>query len=557
MSQPAIKTFNTTGPCVLSKHYMLPVLPRQSGVDEMIEGEYYFVLHAPRQSGKTTFLKAQTAKINSEGKYYALNCSLMTLRDEQDETIAMSKFVARLNFFLKSSSVQTLKEKAYIYNSLPGMDDPVNKISVFLNNLCEDLDKELVVFFDDSDCLSGSALITFLAQIRESFQIRDQPGNKFPRSMALVGMRDIRDYLIHVRPEEASKGLASPFNIKKEAFTLPNFTQEEIGTLYRQHTKASGQIFDDEAVARAWHWSEGQPWLVNALAYEAVVEILKKDYSAIVTAKIIEQAAENLIKRRDTHIDSLLERLKEPRVGRVMNAVFAGTKLRMSKYADDRQYCVDLGLVALGENDNLRPANALYQEVMSRVLTDSIQSLFDNNIGIKKWNNGKIVFISDILKAFQVFWRENAFLFPLRINEPEIESFKDKISDLDNTNLILEILDLVSRKYDEAVYYLIMMAFLQRVVNGGALVHRQFAEGRGAVDLRVDFKGQKYLIECKIKGRKSEDDSFDQLVGYLDSAGEKEGWLVIFDRDRKKNWDKKITWKTTEVKGFTIHVVGC
>jgi hypothetical protein len=101
------------------------------------------------------------------------------------------------------------------------------------------------------------------------------------------------------------------------------------------------------------------------------------------------------------------------------------------------------------------------------------------------------------------------------------------------------------------------MAFLQRVVNGGAFVHRKMAEGRGAVDLRVEFKGQKYLIECKIKGGESEEKSSDQLIGYLDNAGMKEGWLVIFDRDRNKRWNKKITWKTTEREGFTIHIVGC
>jgi hypothetical protein len=101
------------------------------------------------------------------------------------------------------------------------------------------------------------------------------------------------------------------------------------------------------------------------------------------------------------------------------------------------------------------------------------------------------------------------------------------------------------------------MAFLQRVVNGGALVHRQFAEGRGSVDLRVDFKEKKYLVECKIKGHKSEENSLAQLAGYLDSAGEKEGWLVIFDRDRNKSWDKKITWETTQFEGITIHIIGC
>jgi hypothetical protein len=437
------------------------------------------------------------------------------------------------------------------------MDEPSRKIRIILNKLCEDLDKELVVFFDEADCLPEVGLIPFLTQIRDAYNIRHKPGNKFPRAMALVGMRDIRDYLSQVRPDNESKGLASPFNINKDSLTLPNFTQDEIGILYRQHTEASGQIFEDGAILRAWYWSGGQPWLVNALAYEAVVRILNNDFSKAVTEEIIDEAAENLIKRRDVHIDSLLERLKEPRVARVMNAVFSGISLKASQYADDRRFCLDLGLVSLDENNNLRPANAIYQEVLSRVLIDPIQSMLPTNVGQIKWNDGKTVLISAILVEFQKFWQENAFIFPLRITEPAIKDLKIKIEELDNKDLANEILDLLSRKYDEAVYYVILLAFLQRVVNGGALVRRQFAEGRGAVDICVLFKDRKYLIELKIKGRKSEENHLDQLAGYLNTAGEKEGWLLIFDRDRDKKWDDKITWRTIQHKGFTIHIIGC
>jgi hypothetical protein len=75
--------------------------------------------------------------------------------------------------------------------------------------------------------------------------------------MALIGMRDIRDYIAKVRPGSKSKGITSPFNIKKEALTLANFTQNEIEMLYKQHTEASGQIFEPAAIEQVWHWSEG------------------------------------------------------------------------------------------------------------------------------------------------------------------------------------------------------------------------------------------------------------------------------------------------------------
>jgi hypothetical protein len=501
---------------------------------------------------------AAVDQINEEGAYYALYCSLEELRMITDEDKAMNIIVDNFDDVLRNSKVNAL-ERAIDASFWAELDARrgfrSSPLLVFLRALIARLDKDLVVFFDEADCLTEQPLLSFLSQLRRGFVERAKA--PFPRSIALIGMRNIRDYKAKIRPDSDSLGSGSPFNVITKALTLTNFTPEEIKALYAQHTEATGQVFLEEAVQKAYYWSEGQPWLVNALAREAVENILGHDYGSAITASLIDTAAENLIKRRDVHIDSLLARLKEPRVARVLNAVIAGMTLKESAYNDDRSYCLDLGLVALDAKNNLRPANALYQEVIIRVLTDSVQSLLDESVEQITWNDGKVVFVSDILKRFQDFWRENASSFPLRINDLEIKSFKDKIDDLENKGLILEILDLVSSKYDEAVYTIILLAFLQRVVNGGALVHRQFAEGRGAVDLRISFKKQKYLIELKIKGRLSQAKSLDQLARYMDASGEKEGWLVFFDKTQDKSWDKKITWETIKHKELTIHIVGC
>jgi hypothetical protein len=301
LSDSIIKVFNTAGPCVPSEHYMLPVLPRLPDIYDMIDGKYYFIIHAPRQSGKITFLDILTEKINSDGQFYAIYCSLATLSGVQNENDAISRIVDQINQSLLSSEVEVIQNNAFSYDNLPAMVKPSLQVRTILNQLCKNLDRELIVFFDEADCLSGSALITFLAQIRDAYQIRHRVGNKFPRSMALVGMRDIRDYLTIARDGAKSTGVASPFNIKRKALTLANFTMDEIKTLYHQHTEASGQIFETDAIERAYYWIQGQPWLVNALALEAIVEILKKNFKIPVTANIIDESAERLIKRRDTN----------------------------------------------------------------------------------------------------------------------------------------------------------------------------------------------------------------------------------------------------------------
>jgi ABC-type cobalamin/Fe3+-siderophores transport system ATPase subunit len=151
MSARHPKRFNTTGPCVPEEHYMLPALPRLPGVDDLIEGKSYFIIHAPRQSGKTTFLKFLTKKINSSGKMYALSCSFATLRSVKDRIEAITTIVSQINKSMKLSSIESIREKAYKYDALPGMKAPDTKVSIILNQLCLDLDRDLVVFFDEAD----------------------------------------------------------------------------------------------------------------------------------------------------------------------------------------------------------------------------------------------------------------------------------------------------------------------------------------------------------------------------------------------------------------------
>jgi hypothetical protein len=101
-----------------------------------------------------------------------------------------------------------------------------------------------------------------------------------------------------------------------------------------------------------------------------------------------------------------------------------------------------------------------------------------------------------------------------------------------------------------------LQSYLQKAVNGGALVHREYAEGRGSVDLAAIYQGREYLIEVKLQDNSKLDESLEQLAGYLDRAGENEGWLVIFDPSGKL-WKDKVYYDKKLYKNYTIHVFGC
>jgi type II secretory pathway predicted ATPase ExeA len=514
---------------------MLPALPRLPDLEGLIGRKQYFVLHAPRQSGKTTVMKAAVDSLNEGGQYYTLYCSLEELHRITDVDKAMSRLIGNIFDAFETSNVEALRQAAQMpfwtteTNSQGFIASPLR---VRLRELSKALDKELIIFFDEADCLTEEPLLSVLSQLRKGYVDRSKE-TPFPRSIALIGMRNIRDYKINIRPDSESLGSSSPFNIITEALTLANFTQDQVRDLYAQHTQATSQIFDEKAVQRAWYWSEGQPWLVNALAYQVINKILKFDYSPTITADDIDKAADNLMRQRDTHIDSLLARLHEPRVKKIIEPMLACSHESVFKSAqkypslnDDLQYCLDLGLIK--HDSKLRPSNPIYASVISRFLNDNLKETLPSEL-IGKWMDGQRLDLTGLLKEFQKFWAERAERY------------------------------LQGMLYLEAAPHSLLTAFLQRVVNGGAIVIEEYADGLGYADIVIKYAGQNYVIELKIKDNQdSWAASFRQLLAYMEPLLVKEGWLVVFDRKSDKSWAQKISWKTETMKtGETIHVVNC
>ncbi|MCB0546119.1 MAG: ATP-binding protein [Phaeodactylibacter sp.] len=514
------KYFNIAGPCNPNKHYMVPIIERNDDIMPLIEQEQYFVIHAARQSGKTTLLQELVDHYTQEGKCYALYCSLEQAQVFTEAKEGIPQILNTLRFAVKYSQLPNRNKFAQHFDTA----DTANLIKAALTDFCLELDKPLIIFFDEIDALQDSTLISFLRQLRNGYITRSHI--PFPHSIALVGMRNIRDYKSKIREDRDTLGSPSPFNIITKALTLSNFSTEEIEGLYQQHTQATGQVFEKAAVESVHDHTDGQPWLVNAIAREIVVEILENDFSKTITATHVDQAVKNILLRRDTHIDSLLERLKEERVRKVMEPVITGEKYAISFTDDDTQYCLDLGLLK-NEDNVLKPANKMYAEVIIRTLSYDLQYHMESQIENRWVKPGGSLDMNGLLKAFQQFWRENSGIWAEKY------------------------------QYKEAAPHLILQAFLQRVVNSGGEVSREYASNKGRMDLCVHYGKNKYPIEIKLHyGEKTIPEGLEQLAGYMDTVGENTGWLVVFDRRQESTWEEKIYWKTEEEGGRTIHVVG-
>ena len=203
--------------------------------------------------------------------------------------------------------------------------------------------KPLVLLIDEIDSLIGDTLIAVLRQLRAGYFKRPA---SFPQSILLCGVRDVRDYRIHSEKERTIITGGSAFNVKAESLRLGDFSHTDVETLLNQHTEETGQVFEKAARFLVWELTHGQPWLVNALAYEVCFKMkANRDRTETITAEMVVQAKEQLILRRETHIDQLVDKLSEERVRQVIEPILAGMDDPNRIATDDVQYVHDLGLI--------------------------------------------------------------------------------------------------------------------------------------------------------------------------------------------------------------------
>ncbi len=524
-----MKFFNTAGPIKRDKHYALPPLERWDlqSILSLIDQEKYFVLHAPRQTGKTSYLLALMDHLNQQGNYYCVYCNVegaQTARENVKKGIqaVLSEMASRSSLYLKDS---LLSDQMTLLLEKHGENTALNEA---LTRWSSHLDKPLILLVDEIDTLVGDTLISVLRQIRAGYDKRPEA---FPQSVILCGVRDVRDYRIHSSHTQEIITGGSAFNIKAESLQLKNFDRTEIQKLYMQHTQATGQAFEDTIVERLWEFTEGQPWLVNALGYEVCFKMKENlDRTQPITLQMMEQAKENLILRRETHLDQLAKQLQEERVRQVILPLLTGAPPPTDIPEDDIHYTQDLGLIQ--SRPELRIANKIYQEVIPRTLTFSTQVTISHETQWYVDEQGSLN-LPKLLTAFQAYFREHS--------EHWIERFH----------------------YKEAGPQLLLQAFLQRIVNGGGRVEREYGLGRMRTDLLVVWPYsngiQKAVIELKVQHKSLEATiraGLEQASMYLDRSGTSEGYLLIFDRSPGKTWEEKCFQETRTHGPYTIHVWG-
>jgi hypothetical protein len=503
---------------------MLPPADRLIGaqLDRYVGDQLYWVLHAPRQTGKTTFIQSWARELNATGKVAACYVTVERAQGLRETARAMPTIC---------EAIRGHAEKGGLPVPELASDDPNSMLNKLLTTWAALVaPKPLVVFFDEVDVLEDDAMINFLRQTRDGFATR-APG-VFPISIALVGMRDLRDYLVAAK-DGVVPSLGSPFNIKADSAVIGNFSEKDIVRLFAQRTEENKQQITQDALDYVWEQSRGQPWIVNSLLMRATMRVLNRDSADTVTLEYVEDARKQMIVARETHLEALGERLRDPRIKRVIQAILSGdSDAPLGRFERDVEFAIDLGLITWTSEEGFRIANPIYEEILMRHLNSPYHDSVPPPSQFRWQHPDGSLDMDSLLKEFQKFWRRYADVW-------------EKQAD-----------------YMEVFPHLLLVGFLQRLTNGGGHIERESSAGSERMDIFVEYAAKKFILEIKLlRDRDSiggiEAAGLKQILSYRDKFDKTiPCYLIIFDRrseDKKLPWEQRITWRTEG----EVTILGC
>ena len=350
-----MRFFSTAGPVRPAEHYHIPPLSR-IGLDEvlgLVRDRKYFVVHAPRQTGKTTALLALADLLNERG-YHCVYVTVETAGTTRNDVARAMRVVLTA---LAEAAEETLGDRflGSVRAEILADSGPDLALLASLRLWAQAAPRPLVLLIDEIDALTGDSLLSALRQLRAGFRERPE---RFPQSVVLCGLQDVR--VNRIDPD------GTPFNVSAASLRLSDFSRDDTFALLGQHTAETGQPFTSEALDAVWTQTRGQPWLVNALAYGACFEnkALCADRSSPVTAADVAAVRADLIVSRVIHLDYLAYMLSDERVRRVVEPLLTGSESRAE--AHDIEYTRALGLIA--RDAPVRIANPIYAEMVRREL---------------------------------------------------------------------------------------------------------------------------------------------------------------------------------------------
>jgi hypothetical protein len=148
-------------------------------------------------------------------------------------------------------------------------------------------------------------------------------------------------------------------------------------------------------------------------------------------------------------------------------------------------------------------------------------------------------------------------LSPLQNRIDSGEGYHNENKKLNMENVLLDFQSFMKREYNkkdrdflERHARLVFLSFLKPIINGAGYDFKepQISEEK-RLDVVITYYEHKYISELKLwRGQKLHEKGLLQLANYLETQQVTEGYLLIFDHAKVKNWDSE--WTTVQNKSI-------
>ena len=526
------KEFNVTGTCIAKRHYMVDTTPKLKAIQALVDKGKYFTINRPRQYGKTTTLQMLGKTLRASGEYIVFSLSFASVGDAMfDNEFAFApKFIHILAGYADTQAPELKDWLEKIEFETPDMQ----ALDKAITEMCQQTDKKIVVLIDEVDKSSNNQLfVSFLGMLRDKYLVRDDV--KTLHSVVLAGVHDVKSLKLKLRPEEEKK-FNSPWNIAVDFKVDMNFNPIEIASMLKEYVAEKSVAMDIEQMSeRLFFYTSGYPYLVSKLCMILDENIMPTKTEVSWTVDDLDQAAQMLMREPDNvNFTSMFINLEHnPELyNLVSQLIFDNVEIDFDQSVPAVHLGILYGLFAANGKNRLMIHNRIYRE---RIANYMIVKLQIEGLNKSKYNLSPYNFSGQFVRD------DNSLDMALAL--VKFQSFMREHNSVKN------------RDFLEKDGRLLFMAFMKPIINGSGYDFKEpQISDEQRLDVVITFYQYRYLAELKIwHGEVAHQKGLAQLSAYLDKLGMKEGYLVIFNHNKKKTW--KTEWiELADKKVFAVWV---
>ncbi|NJO03446.1 MAG: AAA family ATPase [Bacteroidia bacterium] len=487
---------------------MVDTSNKLAGIMKLIDFGEYFTMNRPRQFGKTTTAFLLLKAFSKREDYLLLDLSFEVVEEDtfdnkQNFALYFARSLQKVLLRLKQAQLSD-----FIGSQIKDIQG-FEELSQLITTLCEKTEKKIVITIDEVDKASNNRLfMQFLALLRDKYLAQNREADKSFHSVVLVGVHDIKNLKRKIRPEDAHS-LNSPWNIAVDFSIDLAFSAEEIQTMLRQYAQETQTQMDIPQVAeRIFYYTAGYPYLVSKMC--KVIDEIIAPGQAEWSLGYVEESFRYLVNPTytTTLFDDLAKNLNNhPDLKKIaFEIAFNGQRISFN---------IDNPLIALAHTYGIldhqdgmaKIHNRIFeQRIYNLVISTQETALYQVHVNRGVFEDNQTLMLREAMLSFQNFMRENY-------------SQKDEV-------------------FLEREGRLLFLSFLKPVLNGKGFDFKEPVVGNEQrMDIVITFYNQKYILELKRwQGERYHQKGLQQLSDYLDLYHLKEGYLLIYDFRKNKEY---------------------